>query len=618
MTETRSIKGVQRRSITFQRDAIDHEARTCAIAISSEQPVERWFGIETLGHRAGEIDLSRMQDGAPLLLNHDPSDQIGVVDSVSLDADGVLRGVVRFSKSVHASEIWQDVLDGIRTKISVGYSIDDFETTAGKAGAPDQVRATCWTPYETSFVSIPADNTVGVGRSSEALATPDSVPAVSPNPATEAARHTQEVLMEPNTPAASVAALNTDAVRAAAITESLELQAAGERLGLRSETSQLLQAGATGEQVRKMFLDKVIERGGTQMGAAPGVIQLTEKENREYSICRAINAQVSGERCFEREVSDELAKRTGRTAKGILIPTNLASRAQDATVAASAKNLISTAPVTFIELLRNKLIVAQAGATFLTGLTSYVPFARQNGSGAASWLADNSTAVGVSDPSLEIFTLSPKQVLAARAYSKMLLQQATIAADHYVMDDLSKSIALAIDAACLYGTGSGANQPLGLKGQTGVGVVAGATNGLALNFANAVALETAVAVANALDGSPCKYVTNSKVRGSAKQTLVAAAAGSRMIWDNNEINGYEALASNQVASTNTKGSGTNLSDLFFGNWSELLVGEFGSLDITVDPYSLSTSGLVRVTGIQMVDAGVRHPGSFAFMNDIIA
>jgi HK97 family phage major capsid protein len=182
---------------------------------------------------------------------------------------------------------------------------------------------------------------------------------------------------------------------------------------------------------------------------------------------------------------------------------------------------------------------------------------------------------------------------------------------------LAAAHALEVDRAALHGSGS-SNQPLGIAGMSGVGSVAGGANGLAPAWSHMVDLETACALANALAGN-LAYVTNNKARGFLKKTLVAASAGSDMIWAKDDtINGYKAFATNQVASNLVKGSsGAVCSAFFFGNWPELLVAEWGALDVVTDPYSLADKGLIRAISTQLVDINARHPGSFSVMLDAL-
>ena len=124
------------------------------------------MALEILDHSPESVDLSRLNNSAPVLVNHDTSDQVAVVESARIDPDRKGRAVLRFGRSRRAEEIFQDIVDGIRKHVSVGYRILD----AVREGMRDEkpiVRVMRWLPSEISMASIPADNTVGVGRSSE-------------------------------------------------------------------------------------------------------------------------------------------------------------------------------------------------------------------------------------------------------------------------------------------------------------------------------------------------------------------------------------------------------------------------------------------------------------------
>jgi len=162
------IKGKELEKLerTFSLREANEADRTAEIAFSSEEPYERWFGVEILDHDSKSVDMSRITNSAPLLLDHDRTNQIGVITSARIDEDKVGRATVKFSRSEKGEEIFRDVLDGIRTKISVGYQVKDMKLVSESDGL-DTYRVTDWMPFEVSLVSIPADDSVGVGRSDE-------------------------------------------------------------------------------------------------------------------------------------------------------------------------------------------------------------------------------------------------------------------------------------------------------------------------------------------------------------------------------------------------------------------------------------------------------------------
>ncbi len=153
------------RNIAVRAEDVNEESRTIDLSFSSESPVERWFGNEVLDHKRNSVDLSRLNDGAPLLYNHNSNQYIGVVERAKLSEKRGLA-TVRFSKSELGEKILQDVRDGILKNISFGYRINKMVMESeSEEGAT--YRATDWMPFEISVVTVPADNSVGIGRSFE-------------------------------------------------------------------------------------------------------------------------------------------------------------------------------------------------------------------------------------------------------------------------------------------------------------------------------------------------------------------------------------------------------------------------------------------------------------------
>ena len=271
----------------------------------------------------------------------------------------------------------------------------------------------------------------------------------------------------------------------------------------------------------------------------------------------------------------------------------------------------------FIELLRNRMMVRAAGATMLADLQGNVAIPSQSAGATAYWVAENG-APTESQQTLGQVSLTPKTVGAYTDYSRRLLMQSSIDVEAFVRSDLATVLALAIDLAALHGTGA-SNQPTGIAATSGIGSVAGGTNGLAPAWSHIVGLETEVAIDNA-DIGRLSYMTNAKVRGKLKQTAKVASTDSVMIWGDSDtpLNGYPAFVTNQVSSTLDKGTSTGVcSAIFFGNWADLLIGMWGGLDILVDPYTGSTAGTTRIVALQDVDVAVRHAQSFAAMLDAL-
>jgi HK97 family phage prohead protease len=152
-----------------QVPGLNLEARTLELSFSSEAPVARWFGNEVLSHDSNSADLTRLNDAAPLLFNHNMDDVIGVVERAWIDGDRKGRAVVRFAKTARGDEILGMVADGILRNVSFMYQASKYRIESDEEDPyydDDAIyTATRWEAFEISIVSVPADQTVGVGRS---------------------------------------------------------------------------------------------------------------------------------------------------------------------------------------------------------------------------------------------------------------------------------------------------------------------------------------------------------------------------------------------------------------------------------------------------------------------
>lgn len=162
----------QLRNFTFERSAVNEEDRTVELSFSSEYAVERWYGMEILDHSEGCVDLSRLNDGGVLLFNHDVDYVLGSVVSAWLDtAERKCKVKVRFDEDDDSEKIFRKVVNGTLQKTSTWYDVQVWEEVAVNAKSSDgRFAGPCyiakrWMPYEASIVSVPADPTVGVGRS---------------------------------------------------------------------------------------------------------------------------------------------------------------------------------------------------------------------------------------------------------------------------------------------------------------------------------------------------------------------------------------------------------------------------------------------------------------------
>lgn len=591
------------------REEGSEESRTIDLAFSSEEPYARYWGIEILDHGPGSIDLKFIGGGtAPLLVDHDPSALVGVVEEVSLGADRVGRARVRFGKSASAEKEFQDVRDAIRRNVSVGYRIKKMMLEEEKEGNPTY-RVTEWEPLEISLVSIPADTTVGVGRE-DRTETFETIIEYK-----EKETPMSQVVTEPTVDVKAVIDAERSAERKR-IKDITDLACKHQRRDLADKA---IADGNSIEEFRGIILDNIAP--GTDLETPASHVGLSNADVKRFSLMRAINAAASNnwkDAPFEKEVSDQIAKELKREAQGFFIPYEVQKRDLTSLTAGAGGNLVGTDHLggEWINLLRNQIVVRSLGARVLSGLKGNVAIPRLSGAGTAYWVAQNG-ATTESNQTFEQLALTPKTVGTYTDLGRTLMNQSDPSVERLVFEDLAQVIGIEMDRVAVHGSGS-SNEPTGILATSGIGDVAGGTNGLAPAWSHIVELETDVAVSNAAVGK-LAYLTNAKVRGKLKQ-VEKATNTAQFVWGDGEtpLNGYKAAVSNIISSTLTKGSSSGVcSAIVFGNWADLVIGEWGIIDFLVDPYTGSAAGTVRVRVLMDTTIGVRHAASFSAMLDAL-
>lgn len=619
---------------TFHIDtrAIDEDKRTVPLSFSSEEPFERYFGVEILSHDPKDVDLSFLASGrAPLLKDHWMDEQIGVIESARIEGKKG-RAVVRFSKRANAEDEFQDVKDGIRTCISVGYQIKE-KTLIKEDPSGTKTYRVKWRPLEISTVSIPADEKVGVGRGN------GKEHHFTTNIFTQrkGAEMPEEVrggeVPKPDFDANAIEAARNDAARQAEDAflkkmakrdkEVREILSIGERLQFNDEARSFVKEGKSLDEFKNFVLDKMEKQNARppEQAAGESEIGMSRNDREKYSFMRALRAVCLGpkdprflrEAAFEFECSAAAAKRQGKEADGLIIPhdmlkhrynSQLYRRTLTAGTATDGAELVADNLLagSFIDVLRNLSISMQLGAITLDGLVGDVLIPRKTSGAAAGWISTEGGNAANSEAQFDQVSLKPKTGGVYTDLSRQLLMQSTPAAEGLIRDDLAKALTLLIDKAAFYGTGSN-GQPKGISQQTGINEPT-AFSAAVPTWAEVVALESAVAVDNALLGT-LGYAIDPAMRGSLKTTEKASGTAKFIMEENNRLNGYNCAVSSQITS----------GDVFFGNFADLLIAFWGGLDVLVDPYTNSLSGTVRIVAHQSCDVAVRHPVSFAFNND---
>lgn len=609
-------------ALPLNRAAIDVEARTVPIAFSSEEPYARWWGVEILSHDPGAVDLSRMNNGGAVLVEHTTRDHVGVVvqGSAVIDSDRTGRCVARYGKSARSEEIFVDVQDGIRSLISVGYMIDELVLVKSdqKTGI-DTYKATRWTPYEVSHVAVPADPTVGVARSKIFVsgfkpATPAAIPPDR--------RATQEKTMDDDDNVdqgggAAVAARNGTAAPATSVqtvndtllaerARMRDIRAVGKQWGMAEQAEQAIDGGMTVDAFRAKVMAELQSNGRVRVAESPE-IGMSEREIESFSFCRALlaaqdplTAHKIAPLEFEasRAAQDKRGDRADR-AGALTLPADVLLRSlrvdaqqvgaavrslfalhglrgQSMHTGVQMRDLVVGTPTaggnlvatdllgsSFIELFRNAVLFDELGVTMLTNLSGNIAIPRQTGGATTYWVAENG-APTESQQSVDQVSGTPKTVGCFTDYSRRLLQQSSIDVELFVRSDLALQMAQEAFRAAINGSGT-SNEPTGLLNISGTGAVVGGTNGAAPTYDHIVDLESAVANANA-DGGRLAYLTNTKVRGKLRKTQEFASTNGKPVWTSapggagrvGEMLGYNAYTSNAVPSNLTKGTSSGV------------------------------------------------------------
>lgn len=608
-------------------EGVDREARTVQLAFSSEgAEVPRWFGTEILGHDPGEADLTRLNDSAALLMDHNTRDQVGVVvpGTARLDADGKGRATVRFSKSPRAEEIFGDVADEIRKHVSVGYRVTAMKHVETRENGEDVYRITGWEPYEISLVGVPADHSVGVGRNySRNPVEPDNSAPDNEAPASN--------------PAATPAPENNHARSQVNENEVMERARSAEQkrvkdildLGRQYGASDLAAEHAGNPEGSTETLSRaLLERQGKQapLGRPNSDVGMEKRDLAKFSVVRIARALANPQdrkaqdaAGFERELSDAARSKQVKSDSGNwVIPSDVLRSAvfeghemarRDAQMStgsngqsgagSTGENLVATNLLasSYIDILRNKATFTH-GVAMLGGLIGNLDIPKQTAATQGYWIGEGDDATE-SNMDFGQLTMSPKTLAAYTDVTRRFLMQSSLDVESLVRRDLARSMGLAIDLSGYYGSGS-EHQPTGLKNLAGIASKTFA--GAQPTFGELVDMETEVALANA-DVEGMRYKARADFRGHAKQTLkfpgTPSAAGT--IWEpGNTVNGYACDITNQIKS----------GDMFFGNFADVLMGMWGGLEMMVDPYSNSKSGGVRIVTFQDIDWQVRRVESF--------
>lgn len=619
--ETVKQKGLLRRGVSEQIHLERKDDKSfITFAASSEEPVDRWWGVEILSHEKSAVRLDRAKRGAmPLLFNHNIDDPIGMIMAGRVEENRLMVDAQLFN-TARAEEVRMMIEGGLRN-VSLAYRINKVE----EDNKTETFTVIDWEPYEVSIVTVPADPTVGIGRGAEMEY--DVRMVRSPQPAPSGAIQKERAMTDEEKAAAAAASITGDPpAKISAIAAEKERREAvinlckSARIDSRTE-AQWIEDGTPLTEIASKILE-VMELRGKQNPIAASKVGLSDKETQQYSIFKAVRALRYGgvnpkffeDASFEIECSRQVAKQLGRElATSVLVPGEVLTRPLgEAAVRAMATQpgskggyLVNVENMGFIDILRNRSVLMSMGARNISGLVGNVTFARQTGKATVTWQGGDGASTTATDQALGQLAMSPKTAIAITDISEQLLRQSTPSAEQFVMADLAADVAIdGVDNAGINGTGGA--QPLGIKNTTGI---TSGQDAATATYAKILAFVSTAGSSNAIRSNP-GFVTNTTGAAVLMQRQRFTSTDTPL-WTGNMLDGqcvgFRAMSSEQLASGN----------LIFGSWGEIIVGDWGVLELAMDNGGTRfNQAQVGIRAMWMVDVLIRYPQAFVVSTNL--
>lgn len=593
------------------------------VVVSTDSVVEVEDGPEVLTHTREAVDLSRAP--LPIIATHKRGQvNVGIIDDLQI-AGGKMRGMARFGSRQEAAEYKADVLAGIVRSVSVGYA--RIKAHFRNDGV---LVTTRWMPSHAALVAEPADIGAGffraIGVPAFELAAPTPQPPAAPSALKERATMADTtaagaVAADPTTTTAQQTTVQTTQVtRQSPVEIERERRQAvqdlcrANRIDPRTE-ERWITDGTPLPKIATELLNVLEERGKAKPQSAAD-LGLSRGDQQRYSlfrVMRAISAQnasdsqrFSAEAAYELECSRSVAKQLGRDPDGIFVPADILRKPLDQAVMQRAMTavpgtaggfMVQTDNMGFIDILRNRSVLSRMGARTLSGLQGNVAIPRQTGSATLTWQAGETATATATDQTLGQLSMTPKTAIAVTELGRTLMMQSSPSAESMITADLAKVVALGVDLAGISGTGGA--QPIGIINTTGITTGQDASTA---TYAKILAFQSVAAGSNAILGG-AGYVTTPAV-AAALMARSRFANTDTPLWDGNILDGamagFKAMSSVQMTT----------SYLLFGSFEEVVIGEWGVLELTMNPYQSFSAGVVGIRAIYSVDVLTRYPQAF--------
>ena len=625
------------------------------LSFSSEFPYDRYFGTEILGHSKGEADLQRLNKGAGVFVDQHGAwggVRVGRVMKAWLDEEKKrCRAIIRFSRTTVGQDAEREVEDGDLVGCSAGYKIRSMDLVSADSKKGNTYRCK-WEAWEITLTGLAVDPTVGVGRSDDRNETYDVE-------VTEAEASTEETEMRGRTLGPTQGRLEEAPERAAggAATSTVEVQGRGEgkELGyFEREGEKIIKLGrshnmpekipgwlekrATAAQVNDEIME-AYRTGSVKQPSAESIVDAPLKDRKRYSYRKALELAVrqvdpkqgktddfSLESDYSREIEKKLPSGIERHAGGVFMPTrvfdvdpeqaelsrmaaarefyasgghDVLGRAMGSMVTGGGAEIVQPQVREIIDLLRVRTGLARSGATFLTGLTQPIQWPVDAGDPTSYWMDENPASdVAFSDATLLTNTSTPKSLSAAMLIPRQLPLLASIDVEAWLRKKLGAVDARAIDRAGFHGLGTD-KQPLGIYNTP---LVQSFPMGGAPTYAKLVDMLTLLPDKN-VESENLRLCFTALQAGRLLRTPVLPDTASGFVWQGSlaegNVAGYGATYSGSLRKD--LGGGSNEHAIVAGDFSNVVVGQWGAFEIVANPFTYLKKGQVEYVTHNMAD-----------------
>lgn len=620
------------------RATVSSETNDVILLMYHDQ-TDRLITVEqVLLHGAENVDMSRLEGGAPILYNHDRNDYIGVTTSARL-VDRKLEVEFEFSNREFAQEKKDDIDRKILSSTSIGARILDYELQEIDRDGESvwQMRVTRWEPLEASVVTMPADTSVGITKGIEpnedlarqikriiadnmgSLTTKQKkephVTLPNENPAD------RDVKITGNHPPS---AEQLEAARKAAVANERQrmddLNAAADLVATLpfQKRKAMVDEAMRNEETPSAFVKRLMDEVGKtdlENAETPSKIDMPKRDLAEYSFTNLMRGILSGKHeGIEFEAARAIIDKRGgqQNTRGdnpcfpvpwdVLIDRNkhlaMSSMLSREVTTGNASELVGTLhkASSFIETLRDRSVIMRAGATVLPGLVGAVDIPQQENNAVYAWV-DEGADGNTTDLTFETKELRIKTASGGVGFTRRMQQQGTPNIEPLIYSDLITGAALLIDKAAIAGTGAN-GQPTGILNTDGINAVTW-TAADGITWDKVVEFQTKLAEDHALMNSPTWLLTPSFYQIMQTKSK-DAGSGLFLMSENGQLAGYPVLRKADDLGSN----------ILFADFSQLILGFWEFLELGLDTATKAASGGKIVRAWIDMDTVVRHAVSF--------